>query len=160
MAKNGLDDLIKKFDRIENHLAEEIAPDVNELLKESVRFSLIDWYNDYDPTMYERTYNFMRILDRTRTSGKGNLLTMFVDSGDMHDYKGFKIPPYEGFDSKTLRANSAFDFFFMNGEHGHGRWMMHQSISPYMFVDADIRDGFGGRINNVINKGIERILKR
>ena len=67
MAKNGLDDLIKKLDRIENHLAEEIAPEVNELLKESVRFSLIDWYNDYDPEDYKRTYNFMNILNNTKT---------------------------------------------------------------------------------------------
>ena len=75
MAKNGLDDLIKKLDRIENHLAEEIAPEVNELLKESVRFSLIDWYNDYDPEDYKRTYNFMNISNNTKTSGKGNLIT-------------------------------------------------------------------------------------
>ena len=62
---NGLDDLIKKLDRIENHLAEEIAPEVNKLLKESVRFSLIDWYNDYKPQFYERTRNFMNVLENT-----------------------------------------------------------------------------------------------
>ena len=63
MAKNDLNDLIKKLDRVQNHLGEEIAPAVNKLLKESVSRSLIDWYNDYDPEDYKRTYNFMRILD-------------------------------------------------------------------------------------------------
>lgn len=152
MAKNGLDDLIKKFNRIENHLAEEIAPDVNELLKESVRFSLIDWYNDYTPQSYERSYNFMRILDNTKTSGKGNLLTMFIDSGSMNSYPGYW--------GNSLQPSTAFDFFFMNGEHGHGEWMMHKSIPPYMYVDADIHDGFGGYINKIIDNAIIRILKR
>lgn len=159
MAKNGLDDLIKKLDRIENHLAEEIAPDINGLLKESVRFSLVDWYNDYEPNMYKRTYNFMKILDNTKTIGKGNLLTMFVDSESMNSYTGFDIPPYPTYEKKILYPSAAFDFFFMNGEHGHGRWMVHRSIPPYMYVDADIHDGFGGRINKVIDNAIEKILK-
>lgn len=151
MAKNGLDDLIKKLDRIENHLAEEIAPDVNELLKESVRFSLIDWYNDYDPQDYQRTHNFMNILNSTRTSGKGNLITMYVDSGSIGNYPGFW--------GQKLQPSTAFDFMFIDGEHGHGKWMMYQSLPPYMYVDTDISDGFGGRINKIINNKIEKILK-
>lgn len=152
MAGKGLDDLIKKLDRIENHLAEEIAPDINKLLKESVRFSLVDWYNDYDPKSYKRTNNFMKILDSTRTSGRGNSLTMSIDSGSMDNYPGFY--------NQKLQPSTAFDFMFMNGEHGHGKWMMHQSLPPYMYVDADINDGFGGRVNQVINNGIKRILNR
>lgn len=151
MTQNDLDDLINKLDRIENHLAEIIAPDVNELLKESVRFSLVDWYNDYDPRMYNRTNNFMNILENTRTSGKGNLLTMTVDSGSMNYYPGFW--------GQHLQPSTAFDFFFMNGEHGHGKWMMHQSIPPYMFVDKDINSGFDGRINTIISNAIGRIFK-
>ena len=42
MAKDIYGDFKKKLDRIENHLAEEVAPQANELLKESVRFSLVD----------------------------------------------------------------------------------------------------------------------
>lgn len=153
MAKNDLDDLIRKLDRIENHLAEEIAPQVNNLLKESVSRSLIDWYNDYDPKIYQRINNFMNILNNTWTSGKGNLLTMTVDSGSMNSYPSF-------FGGSSLQPSTAFDFMFMNGEHGHGKWMMHRSIPPYMYVEADIYDGFGGRINKVINSTIERILRK
>ena len=80
MAKNIYTDFKKKLDRIENHIAEEIAPQANELLKESVRYSLIDWYNDYTPQSYERTYNFMKILDSTKTRGRGNVLRFSVDS--------------------------------------------------------------------------------
>ena len=79
LAKNMYADFKKKLDRIENHIAEEVAPQANELLKESVRYSLIDWYNDYTPQSYERTYNFMKILDSTRTRGKGNVLRFSVD---------------------------------------------------------------------------------
>lgn len=74
MEKDLYADFKKKLDRIENHIAEEVAPQANELLKESVRYSLIDWYNDYTPQSYERTYSFMKILDSTRTRGRGNIL--------------------------------------------------------------------------------------
>lgn len=146
----GLDDLINKLEKIKNNLAEEIAPEVNELFKESVRYSLIDWYNDYSPQVYSRTFNFMNVVDSAKTIGKGNMLTMSVDSG--------KMSAYPGVYGESLSASLAFDYFFMNGEHGHGKWMMHKSLPPYMYVDRDIQDGFGGRINEVIDKAIGRIL--
>ncbi|MBQ4523313.1 MAG: hypothetical protein IJA10_10240 [Lachnospiraceae bacterium] len=152
MAKNDLDDLIKKLDRIENHLGEEIAPAVNKLLKESVVRSLVDWYNDYDPKYYKRTNNFMNVIANTRASGKKNIIVMTVDSGCMDLYPGFF--------GQSLQPSTAFDYMFMNGEHGHGYWMMHQSIPPYMYVEDDIYDGFGGRINKIMNSTIEKILKR
>lgn len=152
MQKDGLNDLIKKLDRIENHIGEEIAPSVNKLLKESVLVSLVAWYNDYKPKTYDRTYNFMKILDNTRASGKGNVIYMSVDSGSMNLYKGYS--------NKPLQPSTAFDFFFMNGEHGHGNWLMHTSTPPYLYVESDIYNGFGGRINDAINDAIGKILRK
>ena len=152
MAKDIYGDFKKKLDRIENHLAEEVAPQANELLKESVRFSLVDWYNDYTPQSYERTYNFMKVLDNTKTRGKRNILSFIVDSGSMNSYSGF----YDN----SLQPSTAFDFMFMNGEHGHGKWMMHRSLPPYMYVERDIESGFGGRLDKIINNRIEEILRK
>ena len=152
MAKDIYGDFKKKLDRIENHLAEEVAPQANELLKESVRFSLVDWYNDYTPQSYERTYNFMKILDNTKTRGKRNILSFIVDSGSMDSYPGFY--------GNSLQPSTAFDFMFMNGEHGHGKWMMHRSLPPYMYVERDIERGFGGRLDKIINNKIEEILRK
>lgn len=152
MAKDIYGDFKKKLDRIENHLAEEVAPQANELLKESVRFSLVDWYNDYTPQSYERTYNFMKILDNTKTRGERNILSFIVDSGSMDSYPGFY--------GNSLQPSTAFDFMFMNGEHGHGRWMMHRSLPPYMYVERDIESGFGGRLDKIINNRIEEILRK
>ena len=152
MAKDIYGDFKKKLDRIENHLAEEVAPQANELLKESVRFSLVDWYNDYTPQSYERTYNFMKILDNTKTRGKRNILSFIVDSGSMDSYPGFY--------GNSLQPSTAFDFMFMNGEHGHGKWMMHRSLPPYMYVERDIESGFGGRLDTIINNRIEEILRK
>lgn len=161
MAKNNLyGDFKKKLDRIQNHMAEEVAPQVNELLKESVRYSLIDWYNDYEPNMYKRTYNFMKILDSIRTSGKGNILTLSVDSSAMNPYQGFDEPPYKGYEKQLLNTGTAFDYMFMNGEHGHGHWMMHRSIPPYMYVERDIESGFNGRLDKIINKRVDEILRK
>ena len=160
MAKDIYGDFKKKLDRIKNHLAEEVAPQANELLKESVRFSLVDWYNDYTPQSYERTYNFMKILDNTKTRGKRNILSFIVDSGSMNSYSGFY--------GNSLQPSTAFDFMFMNGEHGHDKkgfegkhhWMMYRSLPPYMYVERDIESGFGGRLDKVINNRIEEILRK
>ena len=160
MAKDIYGDFKKKLDRIENHLAEEVAPQANELLKESVRFSLVDWYNDYTPQSYERTYNFMKILDNTKTRGKRNVLSFVVDSGSMNSYSGFY--------GNSLQPSTAFDFMFMNGEHGHDKkgfegkhhWMMRRSLPPYMYVERDIESGFGGRLDTIINNRIEEILRK
>ena len=160
MAKDIYGDFKKKLDRIENHLAEEVAPQANELLKESVRFSLVDWYNDYTPQSYERTYNFMKILDNTKTRGKRNVPSFIVDSGSMNSYSGFY--------GNSLQPSTAFDFMFMNGEHGHDKkgfegkhhWMMHRSLPPYMYVERDIESGFGGRLDKIINNRIEEILRK
>ena len=150
MAKD-LNDLISKLEKINDNLAEEIAPEVNKLLKVSMNFSLVDWYNDYDPRMYKRTNNFMRSSNSTKTTGEGNTLIMSVDSSTMNDYPGFW--------GQTLDSDTAFDFFFMHGEHGHGKYMMHQSLPPYMAIENDISDGFGGRIDDIITKKINEALK-
>lgn len=150
MAK-GLNDLQKKLIRIEKNLAEEVAPEIGELFKESVRYSLIDYYNSYDPNDYKRTYNFLNISNFAKTSGKGNVLTMRVDSGSMDSYPGWFGQP--------LQPSTAFDFFFMNGEHGHKKWLMHTSIPPYLQVDEDVQDGFGGRVEKIVNRKIEEILR-
>lgn len=159
MGKRNLNDLIDKLSKIKNNLAEIVAPDVNKLFKESVTFSLVDWYNSYDPHIYKRTNNFMSVVNTARTTGTGNIITMSVDSSLMNDYPGFEIPPYEGYVKQSLNASTAFDYFFMNGEHGHGRWLMKTSLPPYMYVDADIIDGFGGRVTSVVNAAISKIMK-
>ena len=102
-----LDDLERKLKAIENNLAEEVAKDTNELFEDSVRYALVDWYNGYDPTVYKRTNNFMNVLKTARTSGKGNLLTFSVSSGDMRTYKGFDIPPYKGYQKQSLQPSTA-----------------------------------------------------
>lgn len=149
----SIDNLIEKLDRVENHLAEEIAPEVNKLFQESVRYSLVDYYNDYDPRSYHRIYNFMGgIVNSAKTSGAGNVITMSVSSELMNPY-----PSWTG--KKNFPSDTAFDSFFMGGEHGHGKWMMKCSLPPYMYVDADISDGFGGRANQIMTKVISRVLK-
>lgn len=166
MAK-GLDDMIQKLNRIENHLGEEIAPDVNKLFKISVYKSLIEWYGDYSGS-YNRTYNLMKITDSARSSGKGNVINMSVDSGHMNNYPGFfgqpmnsyYIPKPEDhkFNGQKLNASIAFDFMFLNGEHGHGKWQAAISTPPYRYVDSQIESGFDGQVYNIINQKIESIL--
>lgn len=151
MADNMWNNIIKRLDRIDNHIAEDVAPKANKLLKESIRFSLVEWYNNYDPIMYERTYNFMKVEDGARASGRGSILTLTVDPGHMNNYPGFG--------GKALSASAAFDYFFVNGEHGHGKWMMKRSTPPAWYLEDNIYDMFGGRLDKIANETIEKILK-
>ena len=48
----------------------------------------------------------------------------------------------------------------MDGEHGHGKWMMYQSLPPYMYVERDIESGFGSRLDKIINNRIDQILRK
>lgn len=160
MIKKGklTDFILKDVKQAEKQLAKEVTPEINKLFKESVYNSLIEWYNDYSPNMYQRTNNFMSVYKSATTSCHGNILTMRVDSSFMNDYQGFDIPPYPSYEKQTLYANTAFDFMFMNGEHGHGRWMMHQSVPPFDKVDRDFRSGFGGKVQKIINNKAKEIL--
>ena len=111
----------------------------------------------------------MNILNNTKTSGKGNLITMYVDSGSMGNYPGwngygygntYTIGKSEKYSNQKLNASIAFDFMFMNGEHGHGKWQKKISTPPYLYVDAEINSGFGGKVYDIIDKKIEKILRK
>ena len=162
MIKKGklTDFILKDVKQVEKQLAKEVTPEINKLFKESVYDSLIQWYSEYSPNIYQRTNNFMNVYKSVNTSCRGNILTMRVDSSFMNDYLGFDIPPYPTYERQTLSADTAFDYMFMNGEHGHGRWMIYQSIPPFDRVDRDFRTGFGGRVQKIIdNKAKELFLR-
>ena len=67
---------------------------------------------------------------------------------------------YAGWFGQTLQSSTAFDYMFMNGQHGHGQWMMRQSLPPYMYVERDIESGFGERLGDIVNKKIDEILRK
>lgn len=151
MAKGDLTRMVlENYKQKEQQLAKDAAPEINKLFKESVYDSLIDWYSDYTPFYYSRTNNFMNVFQSARTIVNGNLLTMQVDSNLMMDY--------EGWFGQTLNADTAFDYMFMRGEHGHGRWMMYQSIQPFYRVSRDFESGFGGRVQKIINDKAKKLF--
>lgn len=146
----GLDDLIGKLKYIQNHLAEEVAPQINVLFEESANRAVANYYGSYDPRVYERTMNFMHSINSAKTVGVGNLITMSIDSSLMNDYPGWF--------GKSLNSAAAFDMFFMNGEHGHGRFLMSVSIPPNMLIAEDVESQFQGRASEIIDNAIARIL--
>ena len=104
--------VLKDINKLEKNLAKECAPKINKLFKESLNFAMVNWYNDYDPKKYNRTYNFMKVLNTAQTTGSGTTITMRVDSSAMSDYQGFDEPPYRGYEKEPLPASLAFDFFY------------------------------------------------
>lgn len=160
MAKGQLTSMVlNDLKKAEKKLGKAVAPKINYLFRESVYQSLTDWYMDYHPRYYDRTLNFYSVGKTAATTGLGNMITMQADSSLMHDYPGFDDPPYEGYERKPYFADTAFDFMFINGEHGHGNWMMKKTTpSPYWRVDRDIQTGFGGLAQEIINDEIGRLL--
>lgn len=133
-----------------NHVGEKVAPKLNRLFLTSVNKSLGDFYGSYDPKMYKRTNNFMSVANSARTSGKGNTIIFTADSGSMGTYPGIYQP---------LSPSTAFDFMFMNGEHGHGRFYAASSIPPYQIIDDDIESMFGGLASDIIEETVSEILR-
>lgn len=156
---NGFSGIIKKLDNLQKNIAKEVAPEINKLLIESVDRALVDYYNSYSPSLYQRTTNFFNIADTPETSGSNNVLTLRVDNSTMSDYPGFEIPPYLSYERKPLYADTAFEFMFENGEHGHGRWNMANSTPPKTLVDKDIQSGFDGKAQKIIKKKAMELLK-
>lgn len=151
MAKGDLTSMILgDINKIEKQLAKEVAPEINKLFKDSVYNSLIRWYGDYNPKSYERTNNFMNVYQSAKTTANGNVLNLQVNY--------FLMDAYPGWHNQSLDPATAFDFMFMNGEHGHGRWMMHQSTPPYEVIDRDFQSQFGGRVQKIIDNKVKKIL--
>ena len=151
MAKGDLMSMIlKDVKTAEKQLAKEVTPEINELFKDSVAKSLLAWYSDYTPRDYIRTNNFMDVYRTANTTVNNNVLTMTVDHSMMFDYPGWG--------KTSLSSDTAFDFMFMNGEHGHGHWMMYQSTPPFEVIDRDFQSGFGGRVQKIIDNKARKIL--
>lgn len=147
----GFNDWEKRLKRIEKNLANEVAPKIRDVFKETVSTSLTDWYADYSRRLYKRTFNFLSVLDSVKVKGNGNLLSLSVDSGYMSSYPGFR--------GQSLQPSTAFDYMFINGEHGHGDLCMHVSFPPYSYIDNAIQHKFEGRTDHIIDDVVGRILQ-
>ena len=143
----------------ESQLAKEIVPEINKQFKFSLYDSLVEWYRDYNPSMYERTNNFLCIYETAKTTSNGNILMMQVDSSMMNYYPGFEIHPYPTYERHALSPKTAFDFMFISGMHGCGRWMMKQSVPPFFNVEQSINNGFNGMVQKIINDKLRKILR-
>ena len=84
---------------------------------------------------------------------------MQVDSSMMNYYPGFEIPPYPTYERHALSPKTAFDFMFISGMHGYGRWMMKQSVPPFFNVEQSINNGFNGMVQKIINDKLRKILR-
>ena len=154
MPASELDIINKKFNRIEKHLGEETALQLEKLLKKLVSTTLINWYNDYDPKSYQRTENLMNTLSRTYASGKGNIISFVVDSGNMSKY-----PSWSG--RKFVAPSLVFNDAIILGDHGYGYWFRKQTApSPFSIIEADIVNGFNGQLNEIVNNKILEILNK
>lgn len=162
--------ILQKYQKAAENVANKVAPEINKLLKESVEKSITEYYQSYDPEDYQRTYNFMKVVESSKTTGNGKNLIMSVNSGYMNNYSGFSGKGYKNtyfvdnlphkYEHPKLNASIAFDFFFKDGEHGHGDWLKAISTPPHELVQKDIDSKFDGKANKIILDALNKEIMK
>ena len=118
-----------KVDDIANEIAEELQPKAKEKLDEAINhfYSTRPSGLKYDPT-----YNFAKIDINVSSDGNGE-----IDSTIHNNNMG----AYPGYWGVQLNPDTAFDFMFENGEHGHGKYYKGSSDpTPAAYFDNNISD--------------------
>lgn len=145
MTNTNLDDLISGLNRVSGHMAEEIKEDANCCFGKAVVTAILNFYSDYTPKQYQRTYNFKNIINSAQTVARKNKLIFNVNTDQMDDYA-------------TVTADFVFDNSFLHGIHGNSKIFVSQ-VTPYEYVQRNIKSGFDGEIDNAFDKALKRLLK-
>ena len=149
MEVNFLSDLINKIEKDVNDAMKKAlkksVPELKKVFEKSVYNSTMDFYNSAHPKYYKRTYEFQNVMNSTFVLAENDGFYLSVDSGSLNDYPGFSS-------KNPLNTDTAFDFMFLRGEHGHGIYSIGTTIPPVTLVDNDIASGFNGQIENIILK--------
>lgn len=159
--------ILQKYQKAAEKVGNKVAPEINKLFKESVEKAITNYYQSYDPEYYQRTNNFMKVTESSKTTSDGKNLIMSVNSGYMNNYPGFSGKGFGNtysvddrphkYEHPKLNASIAFGFFFEGGEHGHGNWLMATSTPPYELIEKDINSRFDGKANKIISDALKNI---
>lgn len=144
----GLDELLNKIDRIQKEVPKKVLPKVEQMMRLSLNQAMADFYG-YPEGVYQRTGNFMSLTHNPEFTFGEDEITMKVSSSSMSDYPGI---------TKPLSSDAAFDFMFLNGEHGHGIFQSGKSIPPNMLISQDVESGFNGQIQSLVDMEVAKIL--
>ena len=128
-------------------MTQQIAIDLEPQFKEIVSTAIDGFYMNAQPKMYDRTGNFDSIKDSVKVSASRNEVTIHVGEENMSSYPGMF--------GQALDSSTAFDYFYLNGEHGHGKWNIGYSYPPFQYVEDKLNSI---EVQNVISNSVQKIL--
>lgn len=140
---------IKKYEKIEKHLGtvrkkiEEEAPkEVAKLYYQVAANAVLDFYNDYSPSVYKRTFQLY------------NAYTVDIEKGEYPDHVRFT--PDNMFDTHGESNEHIIDVALRHGWHGSPE--IYVSESPMDVIDKKVQElynaGFKSIIDDLFNKYI------
>lgn len=138
-------DFKKKIEDVIPTIPPKIATDLEPEFKKIISTAIDGFYYFPQGKFYKRTGNFNSVKDSVRVYGTSSSLVIYVGEDTMSSYPGMFNQP--------LDASTAFDYFYMNGEHGHGKWNIGYSYSPDKYVEDQ-----SGYIETLIGNSIGEIL--
>lgn len=128
-------------------ITSQIALDLEPKFKEIVSTAIDGFYMNAQPKVYNRTGNFDNMKNSVKVSSTPRSIIIEVGEDTMSDYPGMY--------NQSLDASTAFDYFYMNGEHGHGKWCIGYSYPPDEYVESQLNSA---EIDNIIGNSIDKVL--
>lgn len=148
MQDLDLDGIIRE---LENYLPKTIqifSKKIKPAIDNAAEMAIANYYTDYVGE-YDRTYNFINNRNVTTTADDTGV-TINVTGDKMWDYPGFWGDPLDGL--------SAFEMFYMNGEHGHGKFLAATTTPPDEYMKQSINSGLNGQINRLLKSSVKEVL--
>ena len=148
----GLENIIAALNNFKeptmSRFAQKLQPLMDEITKYAISMFYSDWSSSADEH-YIRTGNFM--------NGGITLLTPDSEGIDIEVFGGL-MGMYPGWSGNNMLApDPAFDFFFENGEHGHGRWLAATTKPPGEYYDERI-DMEDSKIGQLLVDSADEVL--
>ena len=129
----------------------EIAKELEPEFKRIVSDAIDGFYFYPQGQVYNRTGNFDSAKNSTKVYASGTSIIIHVGEETMSSYLGAY--------GKPLDPSTAFDFFYMQGEHGHGWMNIGYSYPPYQYVESQLNSAKIDRlIQNAVGKVIDSLF--
>ena len=149
----SINELISRLEKLKNstsEIAASVATELDPKLKEIIVKSINNFEADRPQNaMYTPTGNIRNISGEI--TSEGSSIYARVHNDGMSGYSGFDW-------GSPLDKDTAYEFMFHGGEHGHGRFQRGvTSPSPFDFVKNEIDKDFQSYMNKAVANAFKQV---
>ena len=151
----GLEELADKVRKAPSLITAKTADKLKPLFEQEVKRAVGNFYDAYQPKMYNRTDNFRNnaYTDSDWNFSGGDDATISIDmyGGAMSDY--LQIWGNGIFDGRIV-----FNQAYVSGHHGGGYLLMATTAPPHEAVSAYVNSGFNGQVNAKLIESADEVI--